>query len=457
MAEQRSKSYPRFSVSQRIEHWVMMLSFTALALTGIPQMYVGRSWAESLIGFMGGIETVRRIHHTAAIVLMLESTYHMVAVGYRLVVLRVHPSILPQPRDLVDLLDDIRYNLGLARCRPQMGHYTYQEKIEYWAVVWGTLIMAITGFMLWNPIATTRFLPGDFVPAAKAAHGGEALLAVLAIITWHVYHVHLKHFNKSIFTGRLTEEEMHREHPLELARIETGQVPPPPDDETKRQRERLYIPVAAGLSFALLLGIYAFVTFEQTAITTLPQRATVVIFAPATSTPTPTATQTPTSLPTPTRLPTATPSPRGDTRAAFIPHVLTGRENCLVCHGEGAVQPFPTDHVGKGNDTCLTCHALAAADSALPTTQPSAVPSFSTTILPLFQAKCAVCHGQLAGLSLTGYEEVMRGGENGTVVVPGKPEESRLIQEMLATHPAQLSEEELAVIQAWIAAGAPNN
>ena len=86
---------------------------------------------------------------------------------------------------------------------PQEARYTFGEKVEYWSVVWGTVIMAVTGFMMWNPISTLRFLPGEAIPAAKAAHGGEAVLAVLAIIIWHFYHVHIKTFNKSMFTGKL--------------------------------------------------------------------------------------------------------------------------------------------------------------------------------------------------------------------------------------------------------------
>jgi hypothetical protein len=87
--------------------------------------------------------------------------------------------------------------------------------------------MAITGFILWNPIASANLLPGEFIPAAKEVHGGEALLAVLAIIVWHMYHVHIRHFNKSMFTGRMTEEEMLEDHPLELADIKAGRVDPP--------------------------------------------------------------------------------------------------------------------------------------------------------------------------------------------------------------------------------------
>ena len=97
-----------------------------------------------------------------------------------------------------------------------MGRFTFEEKVEYWSLLWGTVIMVATGFALWNPIATARFLPGQWIPAALAAHGGEALLAVLAIVVWHGYGVHLRHFNRSMFTGSLSEAEMRQEHPLEL-------------------------------------------------------------------------------------------------------------------------------------------------------------------------------------------------------------------------------------------------
>jgi hypothetical protein len=79
--------------------------------------------------------------------------------------------------------------------------------------------MTITGFMLWNPIATTELLPGSIIPAALAAHGGEALLAVLAIVIWHMYNVHIKSFNPSMFTGWLPRDQMERST-LELERLE---------------------------------------------------------------------------------------------------------------------------------------------------------------------------------------------------------------------------------------------
>lgn len=453
MADQQPRIYQRFTLTERIEHLVLMLSFIALALTGLPQKYVGNRWAEGLIALMGGIEMVRRIHHIAAVVLMLEVIFHIVAAGYRFFVLRRPASILPQFKDVMDWLGDVRYRLGLSKQRPQMDRYTYVEKIEYWAVVWGTLIMAITGFMMWNPITTTRFLPGDVIPAAKAAHGGEAILAVLSILTWHVYHVHLKRFNKSIFTGKITEEEMRHEHPLELARIESGQVLPLPDVETRARRERVYLPVATALAALLLFGVYEFVTYEETAITTLPRRATVVAFVPATPTPTPTSTPTPTPSPPP--LETPTPAAHAGLAAA-IPHPLEGRENCLLCHDIGdTIRPMPADHVGRPNASCLNCHQEQS--TATPITAASTSVSFQHDLLPVFKAKCQACHGTLGGLDLTSYEAVMKGGNSGPAVVAGQPEQSLLVKKQRGEHPGKLTDDELTMVIAWIQAGALDN
>jgi len=274
-----SVRYPRFDTSQRIEHALLILSFTILSISGLPQKYPDTGWGEGMIWLMGGIESTRLIHHSAAIVLIVGSIYHLVSVGYRLVVKRVQMSMLPGWKDVVDVVQTLGYNFGLAKEAPRMGRYTFGEKMEYWAVIWGTVIMILTGFVLWNPIATSRLLPGELIPAAKAAHGGEALLAVLSIVTWHLYNVHVKHFNKSMFSGWLSRHEMEEEHPLELAAIESSPAKTP-EPEVLRRRRRLYLPVAFLFSLVMLVSVYFFVTFEATAITTVP-RQTVEVFTPA--------------------------------------------------------------------------------------------------------------------------------------------------------------------------------
>ncbi len=238
--------YERFQLPQRIAHIFLLASFTLLALTGLPQEFALSKWAQAMIKFFGGIETTRLIHHGSAVVLMLLGIYHLVEVGYKIFVQRTSLSMLPSLKDVKDALQAFLYNLGFGKSRPQMGRYTFEEKAEYWALIWGTVIMAITGFMMWNPITTTRFLPGEIIPAAKAAHGGEALLAVLAIIVWHMYGVHIRHFNKAMWTGKQTEQEMLHDHPLELADIKAGLTRRLVDAKTLRKRKRILYPDCFG-------------------------------------------------------------------------------------------------------------------------------------------------------------------------------------------------------------------
>jgi cytochrome b subunit of formate dehydrogenase len=267
-------TYGRFTLSDRVQHAVMAVSFLVLTATGLPQKYIYRNspYLDDLIDLMGGLDVVRVVHRWAATVLMLVTVYHLLAVAHRVLVRRVSLSMLPRYQDVVDALRAFRFNLGLAPERPRTDRYTWEEKVEYWSLVWGTVVMIASGFMLWNPVATARFLPGQWIPAAQVIHGGEALLAILAVLVWHFYSVHLRHWNRAMLTGQMTEDEMEHEHPLELERIKAGKAHPPHHPEALAKRQKLFLPVAGVVAALLLAGIYWFVTFEQTAITTLPPR-----------------------------------------------------------------------------------------------------------------------------------------------------------------------------------------
>jgi hypothetical protein len=330
--------------------------------------------------------------------------------------------------------------------------------MEYWAVIWGAVLMGVTGFMLWNPIATARFLPGEFIPAAKAAHSAEALLAVLAVLIWHFYWVHIKTFNRSMFTGKLSQEQMEEEHAAELKEIEVGPSAPPLPRQVKRNRERVFLPVATLASLVAVFGLYTFITFEETAITTVPPAETVQAFLPATPTPT----RTPTLTPTPTQAPIPSPTQVGGeaTPAApqpegvpVIPHPMEGREDCLLCH---ALDLLPESHQAAefASAECLLCHTEGEASG----TEGAAV-GFAGQVHPLLEANCATCHGEtaLGGLQVTEYEALMAGGQSGPVVVAGSPKESLMVTKMQDEHPAVLSDDDLQTLIDWIAGGAKDN
>jgi formate dehydrogenase gamma subunit len=268
-------------VGARIEHFILMVTFTILGITGLPQMYAEFPLGQGLIDLMGGIELVRVIHRWSAFFLVAGTVYHIFTSAYRLYVKHERMRMVPTLKDATDLRDYVSHNLGFREDPPRMGKFNFGEKFEYWAVVWGTGVMILTGFMLWNPIATTAVLPGEVIPAALAAHGGEALLAVLAIIVWHMYNVHIKHFNPSMFTGSMPRHQMEEEHALELERLEAGGSPwQVVDRPVLLHRERIFYAVSGVVGIAILaLLIWAF-TFEQTAIETLPQAIRAVTPVP---------------------------------------------------------------------------------------------------------------------------------------------------------------------------------
>jgi len=289
--------YIRFDRWQRLEHAVFLLAFTACGVTGLAQKFATSMPGELVLGLLGGIEMARRIHRIGAIVMMVEAIYHIVAVLYRVLVRRSPLTMIPVLQDFKHLYQDVLLYLGRRRRKAFYGRYSYAEKVEYAAVVWGTLVMAITGFMMWNPIAAARWFSGEIIPAAKVAHGGEAILAVLAILLWHFYHVHVRHFNKSMFTGKLTREEMEHEHPAEMAMLDSGLQPPPPSPQDLRRRTRMFAPLATVLAATMGLGVYGFVRFEETAVTTVPPAESAPAFLPQTPTPLPTLAPSPTPPP----------------------------------------------------------------------------------------------------------------------------------------------------------------
>lgn len=216
----------RFNWRTRLEHIFLMLSFTALVVTGVPQRFFYTSWGEGMVLLMGGIETVRVVHRLFAAMLVMESVFHVVNIIYSLAKTRRIPDMSPRPRDLQDLAEQLLYYFGLRQKGPAFGRYDYGQKFEYLGVVWGTAVMILTGLVMMFPAQFTMLLPGELVPAAKGIHGGEALLAFLVIVTWHLYGTHLKPskfpFDATIFTGKISKARMLEEHPLEYARITGG-------------------------------------------------------------------------------------------------------------------------------------------------------------------------------------------------------------------------------------------
>ncbi|HTN73094.1 MAG TPA: cytochrome b/b6 domain-containing protein, partial [Methylomirabilota bacterium] len=179
----------RMSRVLRWQHGLVMLSFAVLVYTGFALKYPEGWWAAPLLRWEGQVGLRRLLHRAAAVILMTALCWHLVQ-------LALSPALRAKLRGLKFALKDFRdcvalqlYNLGLSRRRPHFGKFSYIEKIEYWAFMWGMLLMSATGLILWFENFTLSFLPKWVSDVATAIHFYEAVLATLAILVWHFYWV----------------------------------------------------------------------------------------------------------------------------------------------------------------------------------------------------------------------------------------------------------------------------
>lgn len=179
---------PRMNLHFRVAHWLVVASFPILVLTGFALKYPGAWWAEPFVALEGRMAFRGAVHRAAGVVLLLSMLYHCVhlaLVPRDRVILR---QMLPRLRDLRDAWGAVLHNLGRGP-RPRFGMFSYAEKAEYLAFVWGTLVMAVSGGILWFNNWSLRNLPKWVSDAATALHWYEAILATAAIAVWHFYMV----------------------------------------------------------------------------------------------------------------------------------------------------------------------------------------------------------------------------------------------------------------------------
>jgi cytochrome b subunit of formate dehydrogenase len=223
------RHYVRFGRADRLLHAGLMTSFLGLAATGLPLLFSDMPWAARLVRVFGGFVIAGRLHRVFAIVMIAVFLIHVGRIGYRIFargeygLLWGPGSMVPQPRDVVELYRHTRWFLGLGP-RPEFDRYTYWEKFDYWAVFWGMLVIGGSGLILWFPATFAMVLPGWMFNVALVVHGEEALLAVGFIFTVHFFNGHLRPgkfpMDLVIFTGVVSEAEMRNERSLELARLE---------------------------------------------------------------------------------------------------------------------------------------------------------------------------------------------------------------------------------------------
>lgn len=218
-----ARSIVRMTGLQRIQHVILLTSFMVLVLTGFALKYPDSWLAAMLVG-----ESFRRItHRVAGVVMLAAGLFHVYYLLLTTEGRRALVDMFPRRKDISDFIQSMRYYALGNSSKPKFAKFNYGEKAEYWAVVWGTIIMGLTGLMVWLKVEVFSFLPRWIIDVALSIHFYEAILATLAIVVWHLYNVvfdpDVYPLNWAVVDGKVSEEYYKAEHELDYERVISAQ------------------------------------------------------------------------------------------------------------------------------------------------------------------------------------------------------------------------------------------
>lgn len=216
----------RMTANQRWQHLILLTSFIVLVITGFALKFPN-TWFAHTLGMGEALRGI--IHRAAGVVLIGAGIYHLFYLAAAREGRRLIRDFAPRPADAFDLWKTMRYYLGLGGEKPRFGRFNYAEKAEYWALVWGTALMGLTGIMIWAKVWVGNLLARWWVDVATAVHFYEAILATLAILVWHFYQVFLDPdvypMNWAWWDGKMPVEHYTREHELDTGSLAEPSAP----------------------------------------------------------------------------------------------------------------------------------------------------------------------------------------------------------------------------------------
>ena len=225
-----SHRHMRMLPFERVQHLLLLTSFITLVWTGFALKYPDQAWARPLL-LLGSTHPIRSlVHRIAACVFMGVAVTHLISLIANRKLREHWYEMLPNTNDPREALANFAYNLGLGDRKPSRSAHSYIEKAEYWAVVWGAVVMVATGLLLWGNNWALTYLPKVWLDVATSIHFYEALLATLAIVAWHFYSImfdpDVYPLNPAFLTGYSVEDDELGELVAEAVAKATTPTPP---------------------------------------------------------------------------------------------------------------------------------------------------------------------------------------------------------------------------------------
>ncbi len=237
-----SAQVSRMNRNFRIAHWGVILSFPTLVFTGFALKYPEAWWARPLLLWESHLAFRGLVHRCAAIVLIASTIYHVIHLSINRRDRLFLKAMLPEVKDATDLVQVFSHNLGLTKVEPRFAKFNYAEKVEYWAFMWGTVVMTVSGFLLWFNNFTLRYFPKWVSDAATAVHYYEALLATFSILLWHFYMVIFDPLvypmDTAWINGKVPADHYRHSRPAYLRALERAglvEIPADPADSVEEQ------------------------------------------------------------------------------------------------------------------------------------------------------------------------------------------------------------------------------
>ena len=225
-----TKKYLRMTLNERLQHINLAVNFTLLVITGFALSYSTAFWASPITDLPMGMTFRGFLHRLCGVATVFLGGYHILYCAFTERGRGIIKDMIPGLKDANDLWETLKNNFFINRPAKglKMPRFNFREKLEYLGLIWGTIVMTVTGFILWFKTEWLLFFPMWTWDVVRAIHFYEAVLATLTIIVWHFYSVV---FNPDIYpmswawiTGDLTEHEMEEEHGLELEKIKSEQI-----------------------------------------------------------------------------------------------------------------------------------------------------------------------------------------------------------------------------------------
>ncbi|MCW8810442.1 MAG: cytochrome b/b6 domain-containing protein [Ignavibacteriaceae bacterium] len=228
--------YLRMTLNERIQHAALAISFIMLVLTGFMLSFPNSWWVSHIRDLSSDTFEYRSLlHRISAVVMVAVSLYHIYYISFTKRGRQLIKDLLPRYQDIRDAIDVAKFNLGISKLKPKLDRFSYVEKAEYWALIWGTILMTATGILMWFDNTFIGIITKLGWDVARTVHYYEAWLAFLAIVVWHFYFVifnpDIYPINLAFWKGTISEEEMAEEHPLEYERVKAQQKSEHPESK----------------------------------------------------------------------------------------------------------------------------------------------------------------------------------------------------------------------------------